>query len=994
VQTVGLAQNQSEETGGEEASRLQAPAGMLPATRNVSIDGYDAAVLPNGRIITPAGVEAKVGAPKPYGLALSPDGKTLATVNSGAGPFSITLITDLGSNAPASVLIPVNATFMGVVWAPNSRHFYASGGENGNIWIGDAKLGQIVGSVSLNSSLYPLPSPLNPAQDPGGNFLRGTYPGRMTLSPNGRYLYVVDQGGFQVFAIDTTKIVTGTTTNGCTGPYCIVEPNNFGAVVGTAKVGRYPFGIAISADGKRLFVGNVGIFQYTSLAPENPTRDPNKDFPLAYPGTGYPDEVVSDKTINIHKVDPRNLPDTLRIPDGIRTGYIEQNLITYTIPALGDPNAPESSSVSVLDLTNPATPTVVKTVKTGPLIGQVENGIKTFGGSHPNAIAVGPKAIYVANGNNDSISILDKKTYAEIGRVSLTVLEDFKKIKGVQPVNLALSPDARYLYVAEAGINAVGVLRIESSQEAEVIGHIPVGFWPASIAVSADGSTLYVANARGRGAGPNNNFLPDTLGSPKYSDLGSVSIVPVPDGAKLVAYTQRVLKNNGFVASGSENAARDEDHGLPPIRHVIFVNKENSTFDQMLGDLSVSRKGVPIDGDATYSLGQAASPNHHELALEFTVGDNFFLEPNVSSDGHQWLSDTYPTEFEDTHWPAAYGGERNDSGDDPRIFKPYPGRLGFTDANSSPDPEGYDQHGSIFAHLARNQRSFVNFGNGYEFAIVDESQFTDPTGIRQHVNVPMEKVIRDNSDHLYPEFNTSIPDAPLAEDPTRFSRFGRFKQVFESHFVDRKGGVCKLPDYVDLYYPNDHGGGPFDINPNGPAWSYSRFTQDNDDALGRTVELISHSPCWKETVLFVVEDDPQNGFDHVDGSRSIFLAIGPWVKREHVAKTHYSLSSIFKTVYELLGIPPLNQYDAAATDLREIFADKPNVAAYDAQQIHFAKGANQTWIELAKKVDFSRPDRGGEKLREAIAKSEGLPHHPVPEPQANEKKDVGRGAGK
>jgi hypothetical protein len=238
----------------------------------------------------------------------------------------------------------------------------------------------------------------------------------------------------------------------------------------------------------------------------------------------------------------------------------------------------------------------------------------------------------------------------------------------------------------------------------------------------------------------------------------------------------------------------------------------------------------------------------------------------------------------------------------------------------------------------------------------------------------MEKVVRDNSDQLYPEFNTHIPDAPLAEDPGRFSRFGRFQQVFESHYVDRRRGVCKLPSYVDLYYPNDHGGGPFDIHPQGPSWSFTRFVQDNDAALGLTVDLISHSPCWKDTVIFVVEDDTQNGFDHVNGFRSIFLTISPWVKHEFLGKQHYSLASVFKTVYEILGVPPLNQYDTAATDLRELFTDKPDFTPYSVEPILFVKGANQTWLSMTKGIDFSRPDSDEVKLRQAIMKSEGLPH--------------------
>src|SRR5262249_12606795 len=154
-------------------------------------------------------------------------------------------------------------------------------------------------------------------------------------------------------------------------------------------------------------------------------------------------------------------------------------------------------------------------VKTGPLVGEVEEGIASYSGSHPNAVAIGPRAIYVSNGNNDSISILDSDTYEEERRVDLSVLHGAdRRIKGVQPVSVALSPDAKYLYVAEAGINAIGVIRLEG-ERGEVLGHIPTGWWPSAVRVSADGKTLYVANAKGRGAGPNNNVPPDNHGSPK-----------------------------------------------------------------------------------------------------------------------------------------------------------------------------------------------------------------------------------------------------------------------------------------------------------------------------------------------------------------------------------------------------------------------------------------------------------------------------------------------
>jgi DNA-binding beta-propeller fold protein YncE len=951
-----------------QSNRYKAPAGKLPAIRHVQIGSYDAAVLPNGKLVTPVGVETVVGAPKPFGLALSPDGNTLATVNSGIRPFSVSLITGLNGSRPSATVIPLNASFLGITFSADSTRFYASGGEKGNIWVGDTASAEIIGSVNLNGSSHPYGT-LSVTAGPA-NYFKGTYPGRMALSSDGKYLYITDQGAFQVLVVDTTKIATGLDSSGN-----IAQPDNFAAVVGAVKVGRYPFGIALSSDNHRLYVTNVGIFQYSHLDPVNPTGDSNVDYPLCYPGAGYPTETENDRTIQIHKVDPRNLPTTLSVPDGIQCGYIPKDQ-SFTVPGLGPINAPESSSVYVFDTSNPTQPSLLKIARTGLQIGDSEDSLPVYAGSHPNAVAIGSRRVYVSNGNNDTVSVLSRKSNRELGRIDLSFFNGADHhIKGAQPVAVTLSPDETYLYVAEAGINAVAVVRLGEEGSGSVQGLIPTGWWPSAVQVSASGKTLYIASANGRGAGPDNNFPPDNLGSPRSSTIGTVNILPVPSADLLARYTRRVLSNNRAVGE-------DESEGGPiptrpgvassQIHHIVFINKENATHDLVLGDITQTRKGVPVAGEPAYSLGYAATPNHHELALQFAFGDNFFLEPSVSSDGHRWLTDTFTTEFEQTHWPASYGGERNDAGDDPNVYGPFPGRLGFTDANSSPTPEDYNQHGGTAMHVVYNGKTFVNFGNGYEFAEVDESGGTDTTGIRNHVNVPMEAVIRDNSDHLYPEFNTAIPDGPLPEDPMRFSRFGRFQQVFEANYVDASG-ACKLPNFVDLYYPNDHTGGAFDINPNGPAWSPIRFFQDNDEALGMTVDLISHSPCWKDTVIFVVEDDTQNGFDHVDGSRSLFLASSPWVKRNYVSKTHLSLSSIFKTVNEILGIPALNQYDASATDLRDLFTSTPNFAPYNYTPIAFDGTASAAWKQMTAGLDFSRPDGNELQLRQAIAIAAGIP---------------------
>src|SRR5262245_42316269 len=579
---TATAQRGEHDGSGSGFARFSAPAGNRPATTSTLIDGVKVAVLPNGRLLTPAGVEVNVQAPKPFGMALSPNGAMLATLNSGAGPFSLTLISDVTGAAPVVRRVDVNASFMGVIFSADSRRVFLSGGENGNIWIADADAGRIVGSVNLNGAAHPLDRPLDVRATPVQRF-KGAFPGNMALTGDGRFLYVVDQGGFKVHVIDTSLIATGVDGSGR-----VTEPDNFAAVIGRVAVGRYPFGIGLTAGDSTLLVTHVGVFQYSHLRPASPTGNDDVDYPLCFPGAGYPDETEHDRVIAITKVDPRNLSDSLRDPDGIRCGYVPANRV-YTVPGLGSPNAPESSSVYVFDVRNPQTPQRREIVKTGPLVGESEDGIAAYSGSHPNAVAAGSGAIYVANGNNDSISVLDPHTYAERGRIGLSLLHgQDRALKGLQPVALALSPDERVLYVAEAGINAVGVIRLERKR-GRLLGHIPTGWWPSSVRVSDDGHTLYVANARGRGAGPN---LVGESRSPKFSVLGTVNIIRTPSERQLEAYTRRVLANNGF-AGGDDSDDRGRDHdgdddhdhgrnnpipsqaGRPSgqIKHVVFINK-------------------------------------------------------------------------------------------------------------------------------------------------------------------------------------------------------------------------------------------------------------------------------------------------------------------------------------------------------------------------------------------------------------------------------------
>ena len=973
-----------------DAAGFSAPAGNAATTTSATVNGRSGAILPSGRWITPAGSEISVRAPKPHALAISPDGSKLLTVNlmglnaQGIIPLSATLISGANGASPVATLTSIISTYNGGVFSKDGGRFYVAGGEFGLVWFGDSSTGQITGSVNLSGSAHPVQAPTSPTD--GTLYARGyhgAFPGKMTLSPDGRYLYVVDQGAFKLHVIDTTLLTASTLPN------VITEPNNFAAVVASLPTGHYPYAVEVSPDGKRLYVANIGIFKYTHLRPVSPTGVAADDYPLCYPGAGYPDETAKARTLTLKPVDANKLPATLREPGAIRCGYLTAER-SFTVPAAGDPNAPESSSIYVYDAAAPAKPVLSKVVKSGARIGEMEDGYATYGGSHPNSLAVGARAIYVANGNHDTISVLNPASLTEAARIPLSAFTGSDVIrKGMLPSELALSADGSKLYVAEAGINAIAVIALGSAGgldgSAKVLGHIPTGWWPSAIKISPDGKTLYVANAKGRGAGPSSAAANYQLAaqSPKNTTIGTVNRIAIPNAAELAAYTQQVLRNNGFVPGTVSSAASP----IPAlfgtrsgqIKHVILLNKENSTHDVLLGHITQTRSGMAVAGMPANSVGQSVVPNHTELALQFAFSDNFYLDPVSSSEGHRWLQGYYATEFEETHWPTAYAQARTDSGNDPEIIANFPGRVGFSGVDESAEPIDYNKHGGVFLHLARNGRTLMNFGNGTELAIVDEGSATlAPTGTAEHVNIPMESVLRNNSDHLYAGFNVHIPDSPLPNDPARYNRFDRFKQIFESQLV--VNGECRLADYTTLYFPNDHAAGPTDIDPTN-AWSYQRYVQDNDAALGLSIDLISHSPCWKDTVIFVLEDDTQNGVDHVDGHRSLLMAISPWAKRQYVSHVHTSLPSVFKTIYLLLGVPPLNQFDTAATDLRDLFTATPDYTPYVFQPITYldaraspaAAQAATLWARLTRGVNFDAADADEVNLRSAIIQQLGLP---------------------
>jgi len=871
----------AEQRGAHRSLLLQAPAG----TRPVRINPAGETVLPNGRLITPLGKHVKV-APHPYGLALSPDGRTLVTANSGTAPFSFSILTELASPEPQVVQIPPrsgsadtepDSVFLGVAIAPDNRTLYLAEGNNGRVGIFDLITHQRRGSLSLDGTFQ-------------GKVFTNSLSGELRLSPDGRRLVVLDLAHFRlvIFEVPSQQILS------------------------SLPVGRMPFGLAFSPDGQRAYVSNVGMFRYT-LVPGYDPKDA-RHTGLDFPAFGFPSqEAEKGTTVNGKQ-----------------------------IPGLGDPNCPESNSLWVIDIRDAAQPQVIAKIRTGIPVGE-----ESVGGSSPGAVVAGRRKVFVSNANQDSITIINARTNRVEKTVVLRPAASVEGLGGVLPFGLTLSPDEEVLYVACAGINAVAMLDAKTGM---VKSYLPTAWFPVRVAVSPDGNTLYVANAKGFGAGPNGG--PDFHAGPEGTYIGDitkgvVSIVklsassrgrkPPPrkgTAAPVIARpfapeveTARVLRNNGFVVP-ARGTPRKPDFPIPApgqasskIRHVVFIVKENRTFDEVFADMagpgsdiagepSLARYGedAEVKGKGEPTVEHArVTPNHHALARRFAFSDNFYVDSDVSVDGHHWLVGNYPNELVEATWPPAYG-DRFEFRADPEA----PGRLII--GGASPRPEDYLEAGSLWEHLARHQVSFRNYGEGFDLPGGEGGEGLQPTGLRESVNVPMPKALFENTSRAYPTFNTSISDQ---------YRLEQFQHEFQVRYLS---GKEPLPQFLYIWLPNDHTAEP---RPEDGFRYHASYVADNDLALGKLVELFSHSPFWKDMAIFVTEDDAQDGRDHVDAHRSLLLVASPYARRG-VSHVHTSMASILKTFDLIFGLPPLNQYDAAASDLADMFADQPDFTPYEA----------------------------------------------------------------
>jgi DNA-binding beta-propeller fold protein YncE len=555
---------------------------------------------------------------------------------------------------------------------------------------------------------------------------------------------------------------------------------------------------------------------------------------------------------------------------------------------------------------------------------------------HPNemVLTANGKTLFVANANRNTVTVFDTGTGKTLETLTAALYPNAPS--GSTPNSLALTPDEKILFVANADNNNLAVFDVSAPGHSHSLGFIPVGWYPTSVRVTPDGRRLLVSNGKGilsmanpNGPQPGRKPRAETL--PQYiAELlkGTLSVIDLPRARdeldnQLVVYTAAAYRCSPLKADTSVTAARPEDSPIPrtpgdpsPIKYVFYVIKENRTYDQVLGDM---KEG---DGDSNLCLfGEEVTPNHHQLARDFVLLDNFYADAEVSADGHEWTMGAYASDFVEKIWPFQYGHNKSKK-------YIYPAEGIFPMAT----PAG----GYLWDRAAEAGLTYRSYG---EF-VANGKTPEDPS-------VPRVKTLRGHIDEGYRGFDLDYPDAKRAD------RFLYDLKQFED--------AGDMPRLQVVRLPGDH---TYGVRQG--KRTPSACVADNDAALGRIVEGISHSKFWPQTAIFVLEDDAQNGADHVDAHRTVALIVSPYIKRHMVDSTMYSTSSMLRTIELILGLKPMSQYDAAAVPMFAAFQGKPDPAAYTALPAHIdlnELNAKVTWgTKISQTMDFTKEDAADDLL--------------------------------
>ncbi len=647
--------------------------------------------------------------------------------------------------------------------------------------------------------------------------------------------------------------------------------------------------------------------------------------------------------------------------------------------------------------------------KVGRWIALREPESPTAPGSHPTALLLSPneQTLYVALANADVVAGVSTST-GEVSRWFTTKLAE-QEYGGTAPLALAQSADGTRLFVAAANLNAIAVFDTGPSggRNQPALGFVPTEWYPSAVAIHGD--DLLVATAKGTGSGPNNGW--DTIGSGKRHRehpyiptliYGSLAKINYKEAERnLAKLTQQVQESNRLKVEATSIRFHG---GENPIKHVIYIIKENRTYDQVFGDLKIG------NGDRSLTMyGEDITPNQHKLAMQFGVLDNFYDSGEVSGDGHVWSTAAITSDYNEKTWPIGYRGKERTYDFEGMVADEYPLEHGIPDVDSP-------RTGYLWANAASHGLTHRNYGEfvATEFCVgrgVDqpspkEGTPAPPSGtcepetvkkgeklpaIKGHEeesspypweiplikeSVPTMTELRDHSDLQFAAFNVDYPDQLRTDE--FLSEFAGFVEA------RRKGSGEELPNLVVMHLPNDHTGGTRPGKPT-PAASVA----DNDLALGRIVEAVSHSPYWDDTAIFVLEDDAQDGADHVDAHRSLALVISKYAPRsaERPLLDHdfHTTVSMMRTMETLLGLPPMNLNDGYAPVMAKEFSGPGNQEPFTADVrnrenglIYRVNPASAPGAKKSSRMDFSHPDAADARALNAILWRDRKGNTPMP----------------
>ena len=746
--------------------------------------------------------------------------------------------------------------------------------------------------------------PTNQILTPAGKQI--TFPGRpvdLLLSPDEKTLIVKNMRGL-VFIDETSARITQT----------LASPAGF-SVTGLLLIGE------------RIYSSDVASHLCVAERGANGKYVWVKPIPMARPAKGeaHPAGLAWDGKENLWAASTRgNNIQRINLGKGRVEEVVPVGVAPYTVlcispkklyvsnwggdpPKEGDPRGLSSGTPIRVDPTT----TVANdgTVSAVELVGGKWKQTRTIRvGLHPCGMSASPQKefLYVANANSDSVSVIDTNKDEVVETISCRPRDSLPFGSGCNALAL-LEPTS--LLVANGTNNCIASVLLGNkaahagsagaTEQSSLAGLIPTGWYPGAICLSSDRKKLFVANIKGHGS--LSQPRPVEKGKQSKDYLGSVSLIDVPDAQQLARYTGQVNANNrlSYSLAGLEKPRAEaqprpvpERHGEPSLfKHVLYIIKENRTYDQVLGDMPEG------NGDKRLALfGAEVTPNQHALAREFTLFDNFYCSGVLSVDGHHWTDAAYVTDYLE----RAFGG----------FTRSYP--------DNGSDPLAFASSGFLWNNALAHGRTIRNYG---EF-VNDEkwapkgTTWSDLYGEYKDGTRRTKLALKANVAALEPYTHPGYPWFPLImPDVYRARLFLEDLQAFEE-----KG---QFPNLIFLTLPCNHTTG---TKPGFPTPRAS--VADNDLALGRIVEAVSKSKFWPETCIFVVEDDPQNGFDHVDAHRTVALVISPYTKRKFVDHTHYNQTGMVKTIELLLGLPCMNQMDLSATAMRHCFQPEPDLAPY------------------------------------------------------------------